>query len=377
MNKEYTGWFSNLQQSGWGGGWSWDVTWPASSTDNAVARFNWTTWKIIQNSWATISDTWDLTANNFSWSSSWTNTWDQTSIVGITGTSAQFNTALTDWSFATWGGTATWTNTWDQTITLTGDVTWSGTWSFAATIASDSVTYDKMQDTSTTDVILGRSTAWAGTVEEIACTSAGRALLDDANAAAQRTTLWLWTLATQSTIDNGDWSGADLAVVNGGTWASDAATARTNLWLVIWTNVQAWDADLDTWATKTAPTGTVVWTSDTQTLTNKTLDDPKIEYTLNTQTGTTYTLALTDQTKIVEMNNASANTITIPTNASVAFAIWTTITVVQYGAWLTTVQWDTWVTVNWTSAWSKATTAQYEWLALYKRGSDERIIINK
>ena len=53
--------------------WSWaDVTWPASSTDNAIARFDSTTWKIIQNSWATIDDSWNLTANNFSWSSSWT-----------------------------------------------------------------------------------------------------------------------------------------------------------------------------------------------------------------------------------------------------------------------------------------------------------------
>ena len=41
--------------------------------------------------------------------------------------------------------------------------------------------------------------------------------------------------------------------------------------LVIGTNVQAWDADLDTWATKTAPSGTVVGTTDTQTLSGKTL----------------------------------------------------------------------------------------------------------
>lgn len=33
--------------------------------------------------------------------------------------------------------------------------------------------------------------------------------------------------------------------------------------------VQAYDADLDVWATKTAPTGTVLGTTDTQTLTNK------------------------------------------------------------------------------------------------------------
>ena len=48
-----------------------------------------------------------------------------------------------------------------------------------------------------------------------------------------------------------------------------AATVRTLLGLVIGTNVQAWDADLDTWAGKTPPSGTTVGTSDTQTLTNK------------------------------------------------------------------------------------------------------------
>lgn len=73
-----------------------------------------------------------------------------------------------------------------------------------------------------------------------------------------------------ATITGGSITGiTDLAVADGGTGASTASAARTNLGLVIGTNVQAWDADLDTWATKTAPSGTVVGTSDTQILTNK------------------------------------------------------------------------------------------------------------
>ena len=109
----------------------------------------------------------------------------------------------------TFSGTSSGTNTGDQTITLTGDVTGSGTGSFAATIANDAVTYAKIQDVSATDKLLGRSTAGAGIVEEIACTAAGRAILDDATAGDQRTTLGLGTLATQSGTFSGTSSGTN------------------------------------------------------------------------------------------------------------------------------------------------------------------------
>ena len=64
------------------------------------------------------------------------------------------------------------------------------------TIDADAVTYSKIQNVSATDKVLGRSSAGAGVIEEISCTSAGRALLDDADAAAQRSTLGLGTAAT-------------------------------------------------------------------------------------------------------------------------------------------------------------------------------------
>ena len=224
-----------------------------------------------------------------------------------------------------------------------------------AAISGNAVTYAKLQDVSATDRLLGRSSVGSGIVEEIVCTTAGRALIDDASAsdqrttlglaigtdvqaydpalqsiaglttasgqfiyttasdtyatstitaagrdllddadvATQRTTLGLGTIATQAanavaitggsatlsgltstvasigtatisngsatlsgltssvsslgtaTITGGSITGiTDLAVADGGTGASTAANARTNLGLAIGTDVQAYDAGL-------------------------------------------------------------------------------------------------------------------------------------
>lgn len=101
----------------------------------------------------------------------------------LTISTGDVNRALTLSGDATISGT----NTGDQTITLTGDVTGSGTGSFAATIGANTVTFAKMQTVST-NVLLGNDASGTA-VQEITCTQAGRDLLDDADAAAQRTTL--------------------------------------------------------------------------------------------------------------------------------------------------------------------------------------------
>lgn len=142
-------------------------------------------------------------------------------------------------------------------------------------IADDAITYAKIQNVSATDRLLGRSSAGAGNVEEIPLTAAGRALIDDADAAAQRTTLGLGTLATQNassvaitggTITGGAISGiTDLAVADGGTGASTAANARVNLGLEIGVNVQAYDAGLASIAGLTTGANQTVYTTGTDT----------------------------------------------------------------------------------------------------------------
>jgi hypothetical protein len=81
----------------------------------------------------------------------------------------------------------------------------------------------------------------------------------------------------------------------------------------------------------------VVTLTGTETLTNKTLTDAKINLGFDPETAS-YTAVLANNSQVVTMNNASANTFSIPTNASVAFPIGTQITVLQIGAGQTTIQ---------------------------------------
>ena len=147
---------STLSASGGGGG-SGDVVGPASATDNAIARFDGTTGKLIQNSAATVADTTgDITAGKYN---GVTISGSSTPSIAVTGTTTISGTH---------SGTSSGNNTGDQTITLTSDVTGSGTGSFATTISSGAVTYSKMQNVSAASKLLGRgSAAGAGSPQEI------------------------------------------------------------------------------------------------------------------------------------------------------------------------------------------------------------------
>ena len=92
----------------------------------------------------------------------------------------------------------------------------------------------------------------------------------------------------------------------------------------------------------------------------------------NAQTAA-YLLVLADSGKMIEMNVASGNALTVPSNANVAFPVGTTLTVLQTGAGQTTLTPQAGVTINATpglklrTQWSSATLikrATDTWVAL-------------
>jgi hypothetical protein len=91
--------------------------------------------------------------------------------------------------------------------------------------------------------------------------------------------------------------------------------------------------------------------------------------TTNRQTAS-YTLVLADADKLVEMNVATANNLTIPLNSSVAFSIGTQILLAQYGAGQTTIVPTSGVTVRSNGAKLKLN-VQYSGATLIKIGTDE------
>jgi hypothetical protein len=97
-----------------------------------------------------------------------------------------------------------------------------------------------------------------------------------------------------------------------------------------------------------------------------------LNVSLNSQSAS-YTIQLSDSAKLVEINNASANNLTVPLNSTTAFPIGTQINILQTGAGQTTIVATGGVTINATpglklrTQWSSAT--------LIKRASDTWVAI--
>lgn len=88
--------------AGWWWGWTWDVTWPNSSTDWDVVLFDWATWKLIKDSWVSLSDyqekltAWtniQISASNVISATAWSDI--------VYATQAEYN-ALLPWAASDW-----------------------------------------------------------------------------------------------------------------------------------------------------------------------------------------------------------------------------------------------------------------------------------
>lgn len=181
------------------------------------------------------------------------------------------------------------------------------------------------------------------------------------------------------------------ALTTGLLFGTVSAGVSTITSKVIGTDVQAHDADLDTIAGLTATTDNFLqakssaWASrtpaqvavDLQGTTSTTLaagnDSRFTTIAGNNQTGTTYTFVLTDAGKVVEGNNGSAITFTIPPISSVAWLVGTIIEVFQQGAGQITPVAGAGVTLR-SDGGKVKTAAQYATIGLRMRANDEWVL---
>jgi hypothetical protein len=94
---------------------------------------------------------------------------------------------------------------------------------------------------------------------------------------------------------------------------------------------------------------------------------------LNAQTGTTYTFVASDAGKLVTLSNASAITLTIPPNSSVALAIGTSIDITQLSAGQVTIAAGAGVTINSTPSLKLRT--QYSSATCIKTATDTWLVV--
>jgi len=131
-----------------------------------------------------------------------------------------------------------------------------------------------------------------------------------------------------------------------------------------------WNETTDKWeATNDGTTyGNIVTTADSGTVSLGMIAD----VSTSAQTAS-YTLVLADKNKVVEMSVATANTLTVPPNSSVAFPIGSQINVLQTNTGQCTVTAGAGVTVNGTPGLKLR--AQWSYVTLIKRAENTWVVV--
>lgn len=115
---------------------------------------------------------------------------------------------------------------------------------------------------------------------------------------------------------------------------------------------------------------TVTWSESSGDL-SATIIVPNPE--TNVQAGTTYTLTLSDSRKIVATTSSSAVTITVPTNASVAFPVGSVIAFEQRGTGVLTFAGASGVTISSLNS-NLSISGRYGTAAIRKTGTNDWIL---
>jgi hypothetical protein len=224
----------------------------------------------------------------------------------------------------------------------------------------------------------------------------------------------LSSLTSIGTIGTGTWQGTLIGATYGGTGVNNGSNTITLGGNFTTSGSFTTTLTVEANTNVTLPsTGTIATLTGTETFTNKTLTSPTVNtpvLTLATSASTTdarlswdstnkkiqagngtatldfasstlitnaqtasYTLVLADKDKLVEIDNASANNLTVPLNSSVAFPIGTQINILQTGAGTTTLVATGGVTLNATPG--LILRARWSSVTLIKRATDTWVAI--
>jgi trimeric autotransporter adhesin len=283
-------------------------------------------------------------------------------------------TTAADGDLLKWNGTA-WVNASGYALLASPALTGTPT----ATTASAGDNSTQIATTAYADTAVANLVASApaalNTLDELAA-----ALGDDENFATTITT----SIGLKAPLASPTFTGTPTlptgTIATTQTAANSTTAVATTAFVTTANNLKANLASPTFTGTVTLPSGTVTSAmildgtiADADISTTAAIDLGKLADVSTSAQTASYTLVLADKNKIVEMSVATANTLTVPPNSSVAYPVGSQINILQTGAGQTTVTAGAGVTVNATPGLKIRT--QWSYATLVKRATDTWVLV--